>query len=72
MDPTSGVPGGGGGGGGRSAKNVHPPWQNPRYAPGSYGSVSGTLVLVNWGPETTVTSRVRYGGILGRTVPYLI
>jgi hypothetical protein len=20
-------------GGGRSAKNVHPPWQNPRYAP---------------------------------------
>ncbi len=22
------------GGGGRSAKNVHPPWQNPRYAPG--------------------------------------
>jgi hypothetical protein len=21
------------GGGGRSAKNVHPPWQNPRYAP---------------------------------------
>ncbi len=26
-----------GGGGGRSAKNVHPPWQNPRYAPGSSG-----------------------------------
>jgi hypothetical protein len=24
---------GGGGGGGRSAKNLHPPWQNPRYAP---------------------------------------
>jgi hypothetical protein len=24
----------GGWGGGRSAKNVHPPWQNPRYAPG--------------------------------------
>jgi hypothetical protein len=23
----------GGGGGGRSTKNVHPPWQNPRYAP---------------------------------------
>ncbi len=22
------------GGGGRSGKNVHPPWQNPRYAPG--------------------------------------
>ncbi len=27
-------PGGGGGGGGRSAKNVHPLWQNPRYGPG--------------------------------------
>ncbi len=26
-------PGGGWGVGGRSAKNVHPPWQNPRYAP---------------------------------------
>ena len=25
---------GGGGGGCRSAKNVHPPWPNPRYAPG--------------------------------------
>jgi hypothetical protein len=24
------------GGGGRSAKNVHPPWQNPRYAPGNH------------------------------------
>ena len=23
----------GGGGGCRSAKNVHPPWPNPRYAP---------------------------------------
>jgi hypothetical protein len=23
------------GGGGRSPKNVHPPWQNPRYAPGT-------------------------------------
>ncbi len=23
------------GGGSRFAKNVHPPWQNPRYAPGS-------------------------------------
>ena len=23
-------------GGGRSAKNVHPPWQNPRYAPALY------------------------------------
>jgi hypothetical protein len=23
----------GGRGGGRSAKNLHPPWQNPRYAP---------------------------------------
>jgi hypothetical protein len=25
-----------GGGGGKSAKNVHPPWQNPRYAPGQW------------------------------------
>jgi hypothetical protein len=27
-------------GGGRSAKNVHPPWQNPRYAPGPVHSSS--------------------------------
>jgi hypothetical protein len=27
-----------GGGEGRSAKNVHPSWQNPRYAPGQYCS----------------------------------
>jgi hypothetical protein len=40
----------GGVGGSRSAKNVHPPWQNPRYAPGlAYGffffmnSTSGLL-----------------------------
>jgi hypothetical protein len=27
---------------GRSAKNVHPPWQNPRYAPGpaSWSSIN--------------------------------
>jgi hypothetical protein len=31
-DPDPGP--GGGGEGDRSAKNVHPPWQNPRYAPG--------------------------------------
>ncbi len=29
-----------GGGGGRSAKNVHPAWQNPRYAPGCMYSYS--------------------------------
>ncbi len=29
----------GGGGGGRSNKNVHPPWQNPRYAPGWYRTI---------------------------------
>ncbi len=29
--------GSGGGGGGRSAKNLQPPWQNPRYAPESSG-----------------------------------
>jgi hypothetical protein len=27
-----------GGGGGRSARNVHPPLQKPRYAPGSWQS----------------------------------
>ena len=32
-DPDPDPDPGGGGGGGRSAKNVHPPWQNPRYAP---------------------------------------
>ncbi len=32
LDPDP-DPDGGGGGGGISAKNVHPPWQNPRYAP---------------------------------------
>jgi hypothetical protein len=31
---------GGGGGGGRPAKNVHPPWQDPRYAPVSWCCVS--------------------------------
>jgi hypothetical protein len=34
----------GGGGGGGSAKNVHPPWQNPRYAPGSIPSFSNNTV----------------------------
>ena len=32
-DPDPDPVGGGGGRGGRSAKNLHPPWQNPRYAP---------------------------------------
>jgi hypothetical protein len=32
-DPDTDPGGEGGEGGGRSAKNVHPPWQNPRYAP---------------------------------------
>jgi len=35
------------GGGGSSAKNVHPPWQNPRYAPAYYRQakiVSKTLI----------------------------
>ncbi len=31
-DPDPDPDPGGGGGGGRSAQNVHPPWQNPRYA----------------------------------------
>jgi hypothetical protein len=34
-----------GGGGVRSAKNVHPPWQNPRYAPGSYVGMFHDLAL---------------------------
>jgi hypothetical protein len=33
-DPDPDPDPGGRGGGGRSAKNVHPPWQNPRCAPG--------------------------------------
>ena len=32
-DPDPDPEPGWGGGGGRSAKNVHPPWLNPRYAP---------------------------------------
>jgi hypothetical protein len=34
-----------GGGGDRSAKNVHPPWQNPRYAPGGYHIINNTCLL---------------------------
>ncbi len=34
----------GGGGGGRSAKNVHPPWQNPRYAP----EIRIRIIFVSW------------------------
>jgi hypothetical protein len=34
-----------GGGGGRSAKNVHPPWQNPRYAPGKKQWQQGKKVI---------------------------
>ncbi len=33
-DPDPDPDPGGRGGGGWSAKNVHPPWQNPKYAPG--------------------------------------
>jgi hypothetical protein len=36
-----------GGGGGRSAKNVHPPWQNPRYAPGQYLTFEAILATLN-------------------------
>jgi hypothetical protein len=37
----------GGGGGCRSAKNVHPPWQNPRYSPGCiYHFYNGRIVPV--------------------------
>ncbi len=37
-----------GGGEGRSAKNVHPPWQNPRYAPASMYSNKPVLVFLNF------------------------
>jgi hypothetical protein len=40
---------GGGGGGGRSAKNVHPSWQNPRYAPdGKHLNISQLRMLINF------------------------
>jgi hypothetical protein len=37
-----------GGGEGRSAKNVHPPWQNPRYAPGFRVSIFVTKYLLRY------------------------
>jgi hypothetical protein len=44
-DPDPDPDPGGGGGVGRSAKNVHPPWQNPRYAP-----VYAIVVLLKYLP----------------------
>ncbi len=42
----------GGGGWGRSAKNVHPPWQNPRYAPAWIHVKFGSLELdPHWGKK---------------------
>ncbi len=38
-----------GGGGDRSAKNVHPPWQNPRYAPASHTTFLGGAILKFFG-----------------------
>ncbi len=46
----------GGGGGDRSAKNVHPPWQNPRYAPVVIG-VDSTVST----PRLFVKARNRRG-----------
>jgi hypothetical protein len=36
----------GGEGGGRLAKNVHPPWQNPRYAPDGEDSRAPSCLTV--------------------------
>ncbi len=45
-DPDPDPGGGGGGLAGWPAKNVHPPWQNPRYAPaGSHTRKSREVVL---------------------------
>ncbi len=35
-----------GGGGGRSVKNLHPPWQNPRYAPVSSTFLSTPFLII--------------------------
>ncbi len=35
-----------GGGGGRAPKKVHPPWQNPRYAPAYFHSMHSLTVLI--------------------------
>jgi hypothetical protein len=54
-----------GGGGGRSAKNLHPPWKNPRYAP-----VSNVWVTTNvWSTDTV---QIPYSNIRNETytVPY--
>ncbi len=32
--------------GGRSAKNVHPPWQNPRYAPAHSNAIDTRLTYL--------------------------
>ncbi len=47
--------------GGRSAKNVHPPWQNPRYAPAE-------LRVRNFEPLTK-RSKISHLGIF-KVVPY--
>jgi hypothetical protein len=64
------------GGGGRSAKNVHPPWQNPRYAPASCYPASVqlfflfSLKLVNLLQGTHSTQKcpsIRLGLPMGQT-----
>jgi hypothetical protein len=40
-------------GGGGSAKNVHPPWQNPRYALGPVCTVSKILVFLQESVNST-------------------
>jgi hypothetical protein len=44
LDADPDPDGGGGGGGGWSAKNVHPPWQNPRYAPALLYSIFANVI----------------------------
>ncbi len=41
-----------GGGGVGQPKNVHPPWQNPRYAPGSGFTESGSRLLLYPDPDS--------------------
>jgi hypothetical protein len=44
-DPDQDPDPGGGGGGDRSAKNMHPPWQNPRYAPDPHYPVHNSVCM---------------------------
>ena len=43
-----------GGWGGRSAKNVHPPWQNPRYAPATEDGSGSTHIRIYTNPYAKI------------------